>query len=275
MLRVAADCDEIPSSVISVVRELGHQSKRHLRQVRLIFEAMIKTLTVTLAVRTIYIPHWQQGQPHGGSTEGPVFLHPTVPSKLSSSQSLSASKLRYDAYEAPIPAPKLRDRDISSSPLPPETTQQWDVSSDTGIESLNLVSPRLPASSPDPPSNPLTAGELTLAASRRELGVIPEGQRKVKGKTFWGFGKPILSHLSRGDSNKKQRADLISLDAPFVTGPKEITKDFMSLWDSMEDGDARGWFSGSVDVVVERIRSLEIRLQVFPVDDLPYRGMGF
>lgn len=47
MLRLAADCDEIPSSVITVVRELGNQSKRHLRQVRLTFEVGIKTLMVT------------------------------------------------------------------------------------------------------------------------------------------------------------------------------------------------------------------------------------
>ncbi|KAG5352198.1 hypothetical protein C0989_003279 [Termitomyces sp. Mn162] len=240
MLRVAVDCDEIPSSIINVVEELGHQSKWHLRQVRLIFETEIKTLTETLALRAL--PDFLA-----------ALLDPTVPSTtLSSSQSFSASKLRYDAYDTPIPAPKLRNRD---APLSPRLTGNtyWDESSDAGRESLSRVSSKLTVSSPDPLSKPLTAGELTLAAGQS------------------------------GVTSKASRVDLINLDSPFVSETTDILLrsetrtegDFESLWNSIEGGDARGWFDGSVGVAVERMRSLEhTRLKVFPADLPPYLGAG-
>ncbi|KAH0589235.1 hypothetical protein H2248_004997 [Termitomyces sp. 'cryptogamus'] len=288
MLRVAVDCDEIPSSIINVVEELGHHSKWHLRQVRLIFETMIKTLTETLALRAVRDSRSQKGQPHRNSPEGPVFrckfsfsvllnyltqsflqlpdflaalLDPTVPSTtLSSSQSFSASKLRYDAYDTPIPAPKLRNRD---APLSPRLTgnTHWDESSEAGRESLSRVSSKLTVSSPDPLSKPLTAGELTLAAG--QSGVTSKDEAKER----------IAEALA-------SRVDLISLDSPFVSETTDILLrsetrtegDFESLWNS-EGGDARGWFNGSVGVAVERMRNLEhTRLKVFPADLPPYLG---
>ncbi|KAG6886278.1 hypothetical protein C0993_006688 [Termitomyces sp. T159_Od127] len=292
MLRVAADCDEIPSSVITVVNQLGQNSKRHLRQ-------RCEQFISLTANKDSLMEIVRQAR----SSSLPDFLaalsRPTVPpTNMTSSQSLSASKLRYDAYDAPISAPRLRDRDVSSSPLLTGPTEQWDVSSNTGRESLNRVSSKLPASSQDLLATPLTARELTLAASRQESGRSPEVRRLLNplkaselpqddAKTKKRFVEDLvclyLFRLSRMSSNKRQasRADLISLDSPFVSVPNTITpesqaeEEFKGLWDSMEDGDARGWFSGSVDDVVERVRSLDVGLEMFPVNDLPYRGTDF
>ncbi|KAG6862341.1 hypothetical protein C0995_016039 [Termitomyces sp. Mi166 len=219
------DCDEVPSSVITIIAELGHHSKRHLRQ--------LPDFLTALSV--------------------PSKQSPT-PTTLSSSQVLSASKLRYDAYDAPTPAPKLRNRDVSLSPHLIGNTQ-WDRSSDTA---LSRVSSALSGSSPDPQPKPLTAGEPALAASRRELDVTEK---------------------AGSDRVQASRVDLISLDSPFVSestrSEGRSEEDFESLWDSMEDGDARGWFNGSVGVAVERMRSLRpVRLKLVPVDLPPYLGAG-
>ena len=38
MLRVAADCDEVPSEVLILVKELGQSSGKHIRNVRKYFK---------------------------------------------------------------------------------------------------------------------------------------------------------------------------------------------------------------------------------------------
>ncbi|KAG5731000.1 AP-4 complex subunit epsilon [Termitomyces sp. T112] len=252
MLRVAVDCDEIPSSIINVVEELGHHSKWHLRQRCEQFVTLVANkdslIEIVQKARSSALPDFLA-----------ALLDPTVPSTtLSSSQSFSASKLRYDAYDTPIPAPKLRNRD---APLSPRLTgnTHWDESSEAGRESLSRVSSKLTVSSPDPLSKPLTAGELTLAA----VDSLLKDEAKER----------IAEALA-------SRVDLISLDSPFVSETTDILLrsetrtegDFESLWNS-EGGDARGWFNGSVGVAVERMRNLEhTRLKVFPADLPPYLG---
>jgi len=73
------------------------------------------------------------------------------------------------------------------------------------------------------------------------------------------------------------RVDLIALDSPFVSDPSESSVvdavDFGALWDSIEGGDARGWYKSSIDSAVQRLQGFgHIQLQVISADLPPFIG---
>ncbi|KAG6844408.1 hypothetical protein H0H87_007063 [Tephrocybe sp. NHM501043] len=276
MLRVAADCDEIPLSIINAVSDLGQQSKRQLRQRCEQFIALVadkaKLIEIVNKARSSSLPDFFAALV---GASNPTNQSPAPPTKQASSQSLSASKLRYDAYDTPLPGPKLRNRDLSRSPRPTGVSL-----SDVGPGSLTRVSSRLSESSVDTLSKTLTPGELTLAASRQNLDLAV----KV-GSLFPSYlSLPLLAISKTGSSLKElpkddlaSRVDLITLDSPFVSDPSDVEigdeANFDGVWNSSNDGDVRGWFNGSVAVAVKRLQTLEhVRLRVISVDLPPYLG---
>jgi AP-4 complex subunit epsilon-1 len=80
------------------------------------------------------------------------------------------------------------------------------------------------------------------------------------------------------------RADLISLESPFIAEPKsgEVTvpeagvenQDFASVWDAAAVFSARGWCDGTLDAVVRRLQGLGFPrgLSVLPADQPPFEG---
>jgi len=80
------------------------------------------------------------------------------------------------------------------------------------------------------------------------------------------------------------RADLISLESPFIAEPKsgEVTvpeagdenQDFASVWDAATMFSARGWCDGTLDAVVRRLQGLGFPrgLSVLPADQPPFEG---
>lgn len=80
------------------------------------------------------------------------------------------------------------------------------------------------------------------------------------------------------------RADLISLDNPFIAEPKpgevrapeqgEQKDDFADVWDTALAFSARGWYDGTLDAVVRRLQGLGFSrgLSVIPADQPPFQG---
>jgi hypothetical protein len=80
------------------------------------------------------------------------------------------------------------------------------------------------------------------------------------------------------------RADLISLDNPFIAEPKpgevrvpeqsEQKDDFADVWDTASAFSARGWYDGTLDAVVRRLQGLGFPrgLSVLPADQPPFQG---
>ncbi|KAG6812004.1 hypothetical protein H0H92_004969 [Tricholoma furcatifolium] len=254
MLRVAAECDEVPPAIVDTVTNVGQHSRKHIRQLP----------DFLIALET---PNTQ----------------PAHSSTSMSSQFLAASKLRYDAYDTPIQVPKLRNRDVSRSPQLGGQTQ-WESLSDASPGSLNRVSSSLSASSATYAlANNLTPGELALVASRERLDLTKTDISKKDTSELHAADDlvcPFYVCIWRAGSEGVQasRVDLITLDSPFVAEPIDTggeVGDFEAVWNSLENGDARGWFNGTVQAVIERMQTLEqTRLHVVPKDSAPYAGAG-
>lgn len=97
----------------------------------------------------------------------------------------SKSQLRYKAYDAPTPAPKLRTRGTSHS-----TSSR----SETFSEGGSRASSRLSANSIDPLSRTVTAGELALAAGGRELEMMTKVGLKSQ-MPFSPNSGPVEEHV--------------------------------------------------------------------------------
>ncbi|KAF5385880.1 hypothetical protein D9615_002371 [Tricholomella constricta] len=273
MLRVAVECDEIPPLIVQTVTELGQNSKRHIRQrceqfVTLVHDKAALTEIVRRA-RTSSLPDFLAAlleQPAGRAPSSP----PPVPS---SSQILSASKLRYDAYDTPIPAPKLRTRESSRSPYPAGSYRS-ETLLDSDHDTLSRVNSRLSMSSTDSLSRTMTPGELTLAAGRQELEILGKAQRSSQTLSR------LETSVERSIEELGPRVDLIALDSPFVSDPSDTASgtdaddelNFKDVWESTEEGDARGWYNESIDNAVRRLQGSGLRLQVISVDVPPFIG---
>jgi len=86
------------------------------------------------------------------------------------------------------------------------------------------------------------------------------------------------------------RADLISLDSPFIQEPKpagkpnavnapnehreQLDHDFANAWDTFSAFSARGWCDGTIDTAVRRLQGLGLQrgLAVIPADQPPFEG---
>ncbi|KAG5646810.1 hypothetical protein DXG03_002187 [Asterophora parasitica] len=194
---------------------------------------------------------------------------PTGRTLSSPPQTSSSNRLRYDAYDAPVPRLKLRTRDSSRS-----SYTRSERLSDSGHDTLSRVDSRLSMSSVDSLSRTMTPGELTLAASRQELEKMTKAQTSQIAPRLVVSEPTILEELG-------SRVDLIALDSPFVSDPVEFgigadsnnDKDFKALWESIMDGDARGWYDGAVDTAIRRIQDTgDLRLETISANVPPFAG---
>lgn len=79
------------------------------------------------------------------------------------------------------------------------------------------------------------------------------------------------------------RADLITLDSPFIADPLDQiihedssassqTLDFESVWNSLENSNSRGWCERSSDDIVRLLQKLQLKLRVISTDQPPFNG---
>ncbi|KAF9018010.1 ARM repeat-containing protein [Hymenopellis radicata] len=254
MLRVSAECDHVSDDVRTVVSHLSSLSKSYIRKrcdqflnISSDKELLLRTLR---SAKSYTLPHVVEALTNVGTegtrSSGSSGARKGATMSPSSSPSLSASKLRYAAYDAPtIPKPRPRPRRRASV-----------ARSET--DSLDSVLSRT-----------MTPGELTLATQELEaLSLSPPPLTKEPGQ----------SPLSR--------PDLIAFDTPFLTDPplvdesdlfrseKPAPENFETMWNSLEQAtSSRGWFEGSPDALVDRLKGLQdVEVAVVPPEEAPFIG---
>ncbi|KAJ7782899.1 armadillo-type protein [Mycena metata] len=244
MLRVSAECEQVPSDVVISVSDLSKQSRRHIRQ-------RCEDFTTLSAQKDVLGEIIQSAE----SSALPDFLQALYRYKIQSSTkttpdtaqepsspspsraSVPGNKLRYTAYDAPAPTARLRDRRASSS-----------GSSRSGSSQLSL----------DELSRTVTAGDLTLAAAAQTFEKLPRA-----------------SDALPAENPRPHAADLIAFnDSPFISDPSVATpSDFESIWNGLDESNgARGWCDVSLEDVIKRLESPEYTLQVISVEELPFVG---
>ncbi|KAJ7128916.1 armadillo-type protein [Mycena crocata] len=247
MLRISAECEQVPSEVLICVNDLGNQSRRHIR-------LRCEEFTFIAGQKDVLAEIIQSAH----SSSLPDFLdalhrYKTVTSKTkpdlaressspsSSRASLPSShKLRYTAYETPPPTARLRDRASSGGSSGSRSSQLSSAGSAQALDELTRT---------------VTAGDLTLAAAAQSLDTS--------------------SHIRPAETSSSQAVDLIAFnDSPFISDPSaDGPGDFESIWNALnESSGARGWCDVSLEDVVKRLESMEDTLKVISVEELPFVG---
>ncbi|KDQ57667.1 hypothetical protein JAAARDRAFT_207161 [Jaapia argillacea MUCL 33604] len=291
MIRIAGDCDGMPSDVLENVRSLLERAGRHIRRRCQQFIDLSEQHEVIRRVidkaQSSSLPDFLLSLEAHSGTPLPTSPLPRSPPTQrqslrspdpSSSQSLAASKLRYAAYEPPPVAPRLRR---------PRSQQSYNTLSTSSSRSATysdhgsvVGSPRLSAerAADDVLSRTVTAGDLALVAGDPDLRGGVEKQSAKPGKPLL----PLVS-LQMLDESHGSRADLIAFDSPFITEPEstgisanpgstKMEPEFESTWNSLEKNNLRGWCEISVDTVTERLQSLGHPIRCVPADEAPFEG---
>ncbi|KAI0282501.1 armadillo-type protein [Russula aff. rugulosa BPL654] len=261
MIRLAAECSKVPPEPISDVQHLKSKSGRHIsanqnHQRCSLFEDMIgKPDELRAAVansRSRSLPDFLLTL-DARSSARPRSPRPRSSSRATSRSSRSGTqKLRYTAYEPPPPA---QPRHPSAARSASRSTPSLDSYDDL--------------------TRTVTAGDLAIAAGSPELRALSSPAQS-----------PSVSPLPRPETINllSPRADLISLDTPFIAERKpdeveapeqgEQSDDFASVWDTVSAFSARGWYDGTLDAAVRRLQGLGFPrgLSVLPADQPPFEG---
>ncbi|OJA17845.1 hypothetical protein AZE42_03319 [Rhizopogon vesiculosus] len=260
MLRVCAECDEIPDTIPKIVAEISQFSGKFIRNrcsLFLTYYGQRNVLTGVIAqASSSSLPDFlaalkvHQTNMSGASTRSDPKLSGPSPPRAS----LSPGKLRYDAYAAPQAVPSLRHllsphRTESTPPSSGRRTRSSSRASERGMSLAELA-------------RTITPGELTIVAAQGPLYDLPEPDHVRNPKTPPG-------------ENLASRVDLISLDmAPneiSVTVPT-LEPYFEEVWDAMENSNSRGWCESSMDNIVRLLQSLQHSMRVIAVDQPPFEG---
>ncbi|KIJ67872.1 hypothetical protein HYDPIDRAFT_185857 [Hydnomerulius pinastri MD-312] len=269
MLRVSAECDEVPEEVSGVVHDLSQTAGRHLRrrceqflaissQRHVLAHVISRAPSSSLPDFLFALASYQSNSTDGTSpNNSPISLsHRSESSGFSPPRAItSSSKLRYDAYAAPQAVPSLRHL---ASPRRPGSSL-----SSTQIRMRSLSRASDTSQSMFELAKTVTPGELTLAAAQDPFEMIQEPSRT-----------PEPMEQSSAD-DLAYRVDLITLDSPFIADPAKgsaADPDFEATWDSMEHSNVRGWCEASLDAIVRLLQSLQHRMRVIAVDQPPFEG---
>ncbi|KAJ7497085.1 armadillo-type protein [Mycena latifolia] len=254
MLRISAECEQVPSEVLTRINDLSNQSGRHIRKRCEEFTSLAAQKDVLTRIiqrsRSASLPDFLEAlHSHqiSASKSKTTPERPSEPSSPSSSRaSLPGNKLRYTAYEAPQPTARLRDRASSGG------------SSHSGSRASSQLSGTSAGQEVEELSRTVTAGDLTLAAAAQEFEMssrIPETRPP----------DTLIPHAP----------DLIAFnDSPFISDPSvDNASDFESIWNALDESSgARGWCDASVEDVIKRLESMEDTLKVISVQEPPFIG---
>ncbi|KAI0797604.1 ARM repeat-containing protein [Abortiporus biennis] len=278
MLRVAANCDEVPTDVIATVRKLQESGGRHIRRRCEQFTSLAVSASTLrsilaqakssslpdflVALEAHYATQRQTRSPKLSSANSPRLSSLGSPKlsglsspdeRPSSRASQSGSKqLRYAAYDAPKPTPRLRRLSSGSS----TSTSHSDIPH---------------RGSEDVLARTLTPGDLALASGNTELRELGKSPRNTT---------PLLPVVRVADEpDLASRVDLITLDSPFISEPPLMTSissliepDFEKVWDELANANARGWCESPIDVMVRKLQGMQRQMRVTPADQPPYQG---
>ncbi|KAI5823685.1 ARM repeat-containing protein [Schizophyllum commune Tattone D] len=256
MLRIAVECEDVPGDVLHTVQELARNAGRHIRRRCEQFTTLSQQPTVLREViqraRSHSLPDFLEALqvtrlPNASAASKPGS------SPVLSERSLSGSKLRYDAYEAPHPAARIRARRLSSG----TSSVHSGMSAEKDLS--RTVSP----------------GQLTLMASLTDAdnALNPPQAR---------------SHAPRPQvqtavDDLASRVDLIAFDSPFIANPPANASsgedngaheaEFERIWNALDKANnARGWCEAGLEEVVNRLCGLELHVHTVPEGSPPFLG---
>ncbi|PCH37830.1 ARM repeat-containing protein [Wolfiporia cocos MD-104 SS10] len=257
MLRIAAECTEVPADVIEVVRSLHDQSGRYIR--RRCDQFMNLSLrkgalrSIVLAAKSTSLPDFmaaleahESGQLNHAATS-PQLRAAQSPERSVSRSSQTSHKLRYDAYEPPKLGPRLRRVSSNSSRTSDDGSSKFIGQSRTQHDALTRT---------------LTPGDLALAAREEDLESL-----------YVGSPQPADPSLPTAT-----RVDLITLDSPFVSEPVVSASQALrspeveSIWNRLERYNSRGWCELSVDAALERLQDNFGQIRTLRADEDPFKG---
>ncbi|KAJ7078870.1 armadillo-type protein [Mycena belliarum] len=270
MLRISAECEQVPSEVLIRIRDLGDQSRRHIRK-------RCEEFTSLAAQKAVLAMIIQSSQ----SSSLPDFVDalrnyqlsaskskPThdrlrdASSPSSSHASLPGNKLRYTAYEAPQPTPRLRNRASSGG------------SSHSGSRASSQLSGNMTGKAMEELSRTVTAGDLALAAAAEEFELSSRASEKHTPASLVDAGEHHRVISAEGLA-QNPAPDLIAFnDSPFISDPYADNPNVVEpMWNSFkESSGARGWCDASVEEVIKRLDSMEDTLEIIPVEETPFIG---
>ncbi|KAG1878094.1 armadillo-type protein [Suillus subalutaceus] len=265
MLRMSAECDQIPHTVSELVTEISQFSRKRIRNrcslfltycgqrdvlTGIIAQASSSSLPDFLAALTTYESNPGASAPVDLKSPSAVYgLSPDSPPRAS----LSPRKLRYEAYGTPQAVPSLRHL------LSPRRNEDTLLSSGNRTRSSSRASERGMSSEL---ARTITPGELTIAAAQGPLQDLPELDH-------------VRSSNTPPNEDLASRVDLISLDTAISEVPVIFPTpepDFEEVWDAMENSNFRGWCESSMDNVVRLLQSLQHSMRVIAVDQPPFEG---
>ncbi|KAI0929134.1 hypothetical protein AcW1_006156 [Taiwanofungus camphoratus] len=172
MMRVAAECDDVPASVIEVVRNLHDCSGRYIKRrcdqfINLCLRKGALKVIVSSAKSSSLPDLLSALEKYEAEKVNVVAPHspPLKPVHSASRNSHSPNKLRYEAYEPPKLSSRLRRLSTSSS-------RASDDGSSKFVGQMRITQ--------DAPSRTLSPGDLTLVAGRSDLVTLSSGSQRTR-----------------------------------------------------------------------------------------------
>ncbi|KAL1669953.1 armadillo-type protein [Schizophyllum commune] len=260
MLRIAVECEDVPGDVLHTVQELARNAGRHIRRRCEQFTTLSQQPTVLREViqraRSHSLPDFLEALqvtrlPNASAASKPGS------SPVLSERSLSGSKLRYDAYEAPHPAARIRARRLSSG----TSSVHSGMSAEKDLS--RTVSP----------------GQLTLMASLTDA----DNALNVSCQPPQARSHAPRPQVQTAVDDLASRVDLIAFDSPFIANPPANASsgedngaheaEFERIWNALDKANnARGWCEAGLEEVVNRLCGLELHVHTVPEGSPPFLG---
>ncbi|KAL1696083.1 armadillo-type protein [Schizophyllum commune] len=252
MLRISAECEDVPGDVLHTVQELARNAGRHIRRRCEQFTTLSQQPTVLRELiqraRSHSLPDFLEALQ---VTRLPNASPASKPgnSPVLSERSLSGSKLRYDAYEAPRLAARIRARRLSSG----TSSVHSGMSAEKDLS--RTVSP----------------GQLTLMASLTDAD------------NALNVSHALRPQVQTAVDDLASRVDLIAFDSPFIANPPANASsgedngaheaEFERIWNALDKANnARGWCEAGLEEVVNRLCGLELPVHTVPEGSPPFLG---
>lgn len=264
MLRLSAECSEVPEEVTQAVQELSQSAGRYIRgrceqfsrfsRQRHILIDIISRAPSSLPDFLSTLTNYQQGSinvssPRRRSSESPRPFQTHSPLSV-----VSPNKLRYEAYATPQ---LVTGRQNLAS-------QRVGAASSCSPGHVAKELPRTGSATVPPAKSesPVTAGELTLAAAERWLESSARITQGLEDSTA-----VALDDLT-------SRVNLIALDSPFIADHVDTRPEpnFEERWNSMQNSNLRGWCEASTDTIVGVLQTLQLYMRVIAADQPPFEG---
>ncbi|KAL1710626.1 armadillo-type protein [Schizophyllum commune] len=260
MLRISAECEDVPGDVLHTVQELARNAGRHIRRRCEQFTTLSQQPTVLREViqraRSHSLPDFLEALQ---VTRLPNASPASKPgnSPVLSERSLSGSKLRYDAYEAPRLAARIRARRLSSG----TSSVHSGMSAEKDL------------------SRTVLPGQLTLMASLTDA----DNALNVSCQPPQARSHAPRPQVQTAVDDLASRVDLIAFDSPFIANPPANASsgedngaheaEFERIWNALDKANsARGWCEAGLEEVVNRLCGLELPVHTVPEGSPPFLG---